>query len=131
MDPNKHMDKFLSICDIHLIEHDDVMVRFFIQTLVCLAYDWYISLPAQSFGLLDDMEDMFMTMYAQPISYHTLVTLFTQIRLLKGERIIDFNLCLFKTLNQILEEQRPNVPIIFRCYKIKYIVAGYKKSKKY
>jgi hypothetical protein len=107
------------------------MVRFFIQTLVRLAYDWYISLPAQSFGSLDDMEDMFMTMYAQPIAYHTLVTPFTQIRLLKGERIIDFNLCVFKTLNQILEEQRPNVPIIFGCYKIKYMVAGYKKSEKY
>jgi hypothetical protein len=117
MDPNKHMDQFLSICDIHLIEHDDVMVRFFIQTLIHLAYDWYISLPAQSFGSLDDMEDMFMTMYSQPIAYHTLVTPFTQIRLLKGERIIDFHLCVFKTLNQILEEQRPNVPIIFGCYK--------------
>jgi hypothetical protein len=26
MDPKKHMDKFLSMCEIHLVEHDDVMV---------------------------------------------------------------------------------------------------------
>jgi hypothetical protein len=39
MDPKKHMDQFLSICDIHLIEHDDVMVRVFLQTLIGPAYD--------------------------------------------------------------------------------------------
>jgi len=34
MDPKGHMDKFLSICDIYLIEHDDVMVIVFLQTLI-------------------------------------------------------------------------------------------------
>jgi hypothetical protein len=29
----------------------------------------------------------------------------------------DFNLIFFKTLNQILEEQQPNAPVIFGCYK--------------
>jgi hypothetical protein len=52
MDPKKHMDQFLSICDIHLIEHDDVMVRVFLQTLIGPTYDWYLSLPAQSIGSL-------------------------------------------------------------------------------
>jgi hypothetical protein len=44
-------------------------------------------------------------------------TQFTQIQLKKGERIRDFNLIFFKTLNHIPEEQRPNAPIIFGCYK--------------
>jgi hypothetical protein len=52
MDPKKHMDQFLSICDIHLIEHDDVMVEVFLQTLIGPAYDWYLSLQAQSIGYL-------------------------------------------------------------------------------
>jgi hypothetical protein len=52
MDPKNHMDQFLSICDIHLIEHDDVMVRVFLQTLIGPTYEWYLSLPAQSIGYL-------------------------------------------------------------------------------
>jgi hypothetical protein len=39
------MDQFLSLCDIHMIEHEDVMVRVFLQTLIVPTYEWYISLP--------------------------------------------------------------------------------------
>ena len=93
------------------------MVRVFLQTLIRPTYDWYISLPTQSIGSFDDLESMFMTMYAPPIAYHTLLTQFTQIHLKKEERIRDFNLRLFNTLNQIQEEQRPNAPVIFGYYK--------------
>jgi len=58
-----------------------------------------------------------MTMYEPPIAYHTFLTQFTQIHLKKGERIKDFNSQIFNTLNKILEEKKPNAPIIFGCYK--------------
>jgi hypothetical protein len=101
-----------------LIEHDDVVVRFFLQTLIGPTYEWYISLLAQSIGSFDDLESMFMTMYAPPIAYHTILTQITQIHLKKGEIIEDFNFRFFKTLNQIPESQRPNNLVIFKCYKI-------------
>jgi hypothetical protein len=53
-----------------------------------------------------------MTRYAQPIAYHTLLTQFTQIHLQKGERIKDFNLQFFKTLNQIPDRTMSKCP----CY---------------
>jgi hypothetical protein len=81
------MDKFLSVCEIHLVEHDDVMVRLFLQTLIGQSYEWYMSLPTRSISSFDDLETMFLTMYAPPVAYHTLLTQFTQIRLKKGERI--------------------------------------------
>jgi hypothetical protein len=68
MDPKRHMDKFITICDIHLIQHDDVMVRFFLQTLIGPTYEWYISLPTQSISSFDDLESIFMTMYAYYIA---------------------------------------------------------------
>jgi hypothetical protein len=46
MDAKRHMDHFLFICEIHLIEHDDVMVRMFLQTLTYPTYEWYMSLLA-------------------------------------------------------------------------------------
>jgi hypothetical protein len=92
------------------------MVTIFLQTLIGPTYKWYVSLPTQSISSFNDFKSMFMTMYAQPISYHTLLTQFTQIPLKKGERIKDFNLQFFNTLNQIPEVQCPNDPIIFGYY---------------
>jgi hypothetical protein len=40
------MDRFLSMCEIHLIENDDVMVRMFLQTLLGPYYEWYMSLAS-------------------------------------------------------------------------------------
>jgi hypothetical protein len=91
MDPKRHMDKFLSIFDIHLIEHDDVMVRVFLLALIGTTYEWYLSLPSQSIKSFDELENIFMTMYAPPMEYHTLLTQFTQVHLKKGERIRYFN----------------------------------------
>jgi hypothetical protein len=73
-----------------------------------------MSLPARSISSFDDLETMFLTMYAPPVAYHTLLTQFTQIRLKKGERIRDFNFLFLRTLNQIQEEQKPNAPVILR-----------------
>ena len=33
IDAKIHIDLFLDVCDFHLVEHDDVMVRLFLQTL--------------------------------------------------------------------------------------------------
>jgi hypothetical protein len=92
MDPKRHMDQFLTMCEIHLIEHDDVMVRFFLQTLIGPTYEWYMSLPSQSISSFDDLETMFMTMYAPRLHTIHCSHKFTQIHLKKGERIKDFNL---------------------------------------
>jgi hypothetical protein len=105
------------MCEIHVIEHDDVMVRMFLKTLIGTAYEWYLSLPTHSIASFDDVESMFMTMYVPPVMYHTLLTQFTQIHLKKGEKIRDFNLRFYKVLNQIPQDQRPNHPFILGCYK--------------
>jgi hypothetical protein len=74
IDPKRHVDLFLDVCDFHLIEDDDVMVRLFLQTLVDQAYEWYTSLPARSIGSFEDLETMFLNMFSPPVAYHTLLT---------------------------------------------------------
>jgi hypothetical protein len=37
------MGLFLDMCNFHVIEYDDVMVRLFLQTLTGQAYEWYTS----------------------------------------------------------------------------------------
>jgi hypothetical protein len=88
------------------------MVIFFLQTLITPTYDWYLYLPTRSIESFNDIEDMFMTIYAHPIACHTLLTQFTQIHFQKGERIIYFNLLIFKTLNQIPDENFLNEIIL-------------------
>jgi hypothetical protein len=52
-----------------------------------------------------------------PISYHTLLTNFTQIGLRNNERIQYFNLRFNKTLSRIREDRIPNDSVILGCYK--------------
>jgi hypothetical protein len=117
IDAKRHVDLFLDVCDFHLVEYDDVMVRLFLQTLSGQAYEWYTTFPTRSIGSFDDLESMFLTMFSPPVAYHTLLTNFTQICLKKNERIRDFNLRFNKTLNKIPEDKRPNDPVILGCYK--------------
>jgi hypothetical protein len=93
------------------------MVRLFLQTLSERAYEWYTMFPSRSIRSFNDLEAMFLTMFSPPISYHTLLTDFTQIGLRKNERIQDFNLRFNKTLSRIPEDKRPNDPVILGCYK--------------
>jgi len=117
IDPKIHVDLFLDVCDFHVIEDDDVMVRLFLQTLVGKAYEWYTSLPKRLIGSLDDIERMFLNMFSPLVAYHNRLTSFTQICLRKNERIQDFNLRFNKTLNKILEGKRPNALVVLDCYK--------------
>jgi hypothetical protein len=113
----RHVDLFLDVCDFHLAEHGDVMLRLFLQTLSIQAYEWYTTFPTRSIGYFDDFKNMSLTMFSPPVTYHTLLTNFTQIFLKKNERIQDFNQKFNKTLNKILEDKRPNDPMILGCYK--------------
>jgi len=72
MNPNKHLNHFLTICYIHLVTCDDVMVIVFLQTLIGPTYDWYLSLLTDSITYFDDIEYAFMNIYAHLVAYHTL-----------------------------------------------------------
>jgi hypothetical protein len=87
IDAKRHVDLFLDVCDFHLVEYDDVMVRLFLQTLSDQAYQWYKTFPTRSIGSFNDLESIFLTMFAPPVTYHTPLTNFTQICLNKNERI--------------------------------------------
>jgi hypothetical protein len=76
-----------------------------------------MTLPSISICSFDDLEAIFVTIFTPPISYHTLLTNFTQIGLRKNERIRYFNLRFNKTLSKIPEDKRLNDPVVVNCYK--------------
>ena len=104
------MDQFLAMWEMHFINHNDDLVRAFLQ-------NWFRSLLTGSITCFDDLKDMFLTQYTHPIVYHTLLTQFTRIHLEKGERIRDFNLSYFRTVQWIPECQCINDSMILICYK--------------
>lgn len=101
------MDQFLAMCNIHLIMQDDVTVQVFLYTLVGLAYDWYLYIPVGSITCLNDLEYVFLSRYAKPIAYHTLLTQLTQIHLDKNERIRYFHLKFLKKIAKYTKESVP------------------------
>jgi len=108
---------FLNICDFHLVEHDHVIVRIFIQTLLGKAYECYTTFTSISIGSFDDLKAMFLNMFSPPVTYHTLLTNFTQICLKKNDRIRDIDLIFYKILNKIHEDKTPNNLVILGSYK--------------
>jgi hypothetical protein len=101
IDAKGHLNLFLYVFYFHCVEYDDVMVRLFLQTLSGRSYEWYTTLPTRSIGSFNNLEAMFLTMFSPPVAYHTLLTNFTQIDLMKNERIQDFNLRFNKNLSRI------------------------------
>jgi hypothetical protein len=110
IDMKRNLHLFLDVCDFHHVEYDNVMVRLFMQTLSGRAYEWYKKFPSRSIHSFDDIEDMFLAIFAPPNAYHTLLTDFTQIGLRKNERIQYFNLRFNKTLSRIhkIKDQMPH-----------------------
>jgi hypothetical protein len=95
------------------------MVRLFLQNLSERSYEWYTTLPSRSILSFNDLEVMLLNISPPPppITYHTLLTDFTQIRLRKNERIWDFILRFNKTLSRIPEDKIPNDLVILGFYK--------------
>jgi len=112
-----NVDLFLDVCAFHIVEHDDVMLKLFLQTLLVLAYEWCMKFATISIGSFDDLENLFLTMFSPPDVYHTLITNFNQIFLKNNERIRHLNIRFNKTLNKIPEDKNPNDPVILGCYK--------------
>ena len=81
MNPENNLNKFLTICNIHLVLEDDVMVRVFFQTIVGASYDWYLPLPTNSITCFNDIEYAILMRYSQAVAYHTFLIDFTQIHL--------------------------------------------------
>ena len=84
MNREKHSDQFLAIFNIHFVIEDDVMVIFFLQTLVGPTYDWYLYLSKNSITCFNDIKDSILNQYSQPVAYHMLLIEFTQIHLQKN-----------------------------------------------
>jgi hypothetical protein len=87
IDAKRHLHLFLDVYECHRVEYDDIMVRLFLQTLSERSYEWCTTLPGRWIRSFNDLEDMFLTMFSPPISYHTLLTDFTHIGLRKNKRI--------------------------------------------
>ena len=81
MCPEKYLDMFLAICDIHLVLEDDIMIIAFLQTIVGQTFDRYLSLTTTWISYFNYTKDAILVRHSQPIAYHTLLTEFTQIHL--------------------------------------------------
>jgi len=93
------------------------MVRLHLQTLSEKYYEWYTTFPSRSICSFNDLKVSLLNMFSPPIPYHTLLKDITQIGLRKNKRIQDFNLRFNKNLSRILEDKRPNDPVIISFYK--------------
>jgi hypothetical protein len=70
IDTKRNLHLFLDVCDFHRVEHDDIMVRLLLQTLLEISYEWYRTFPNRSIRSFNDLKFMFLRMFSHPIAYH-------------------------------------------------------------
>jgi hypothetical protein len=63
IDAKRHLHLFINVCDFYRVEHDDIMVRLFFQTLSERAYERYTKFPNRSIRSFNDLEVMFLNMF--------------------------------------------------------------------
>ena len=84
----KHVKKFKDLFDI---EHDDVSIRAFYQSLQGDAKEWFRHLQPQSISLWDELREDFHIFWGERNSWDLLLSEFYSMRRMKDETISNFS----------------------------------------
>jgi len=104
----RHLQQFMNVIDDFEIDHEDVVMRLFVQSLDEDARDWFSYLPAHSVSSWHGFKSAFLVQYGERISEYAVISNFMYIHIEEGELIPAFNLRFMRALNRIPECMRPN-----------------------
>ncbi|KAH9316903.1 hypothetical protein KI387_018672, partial [Taxus chinensis] len=78
--PGDHLTAFFISCGVLAIEHEDVSVRLFIETLHDLAGEWFYRLAPSTITNWATMRDAFLRRFKAAEDFSTLITQLTQLK---------------------------------------------------
>jgi hypothetical protein len=87
----KHIQVFEHFIDLFEIEHDDVSMRAFSQSLQGDAKAWFRHLQPQSISSWDELREAFRRFWGERKSWNLLLSEFYAMRRMKDETISNFN----------------------------------------
>ena len=98
---------FYSYADNQNIEHEDVWMRLFVQSLDGEAHKWFRSLPTGSIAGIEALDELFLRQWGDLKDYLYYITKFGALKRKNGESLIDFTKRFNKVYQKILVEVKP------------------------
>jgi hypothetical protein len=103
----EHLNSFYSFADNFNVEHADVWMRLFVQSLDGEARKWFRSLPPNSIVDIDALDDTFLRHWGDKKDYLYYITEFGALKRKQGESISDFTKRFNKMYSKIPDEIKP------------------------
>jgi hypothetical protein len=104
----EHLSSFYSFADNFNVEHVDVWMRLFVQSLNGEARKWFRSLPPNSIADIVALDDAFLKHWADKKDFLYYITEFGALRRKQGESIPDFTKRFNQMYGKIPEEIKPS-----------------------
>jgi hypothetical protein len=104
----EHLSLFYSFADNFNVEHADVWMRLFVQSLNGEARKWFRSLPANSIADIVALDEAFLNHWADKKDFQYYITEFGALRRKPGESIPDFTKRFNQMYGKIPEEIKPS-----------------------
>ena len=103
----EHWNKFCSFADNQNLEHQDVWMRVFVQSLDGEVRKWFRELAPDSIDGIGALEEAFMKNYGDTKDYLYYQTEFESLKRKKGEAVGDFSKIFNKMYSKIPAEIKP------------------------
>jgi hypothetical protein len=103
----EHLTYFYSFADNFNVEHTDVWMRLFVQSLDGEVRKWFRGLPANSITNIDALDDTFMKQWGDKKDYLYYITEFGALKRKNGESVSDFTKIFNKMYSKIPDEIKP------------------------
>jgi hypothetical protein len=104
------MGAFQDFTDNLFVEHDDVFMRLFIQTLEGDVRKWFRGLPVATIGTWKALESTFMRQWGEKRDHLYYLTEFGSLKKKENETIVEFNRIFNKLYNNIPIDIKPSQP---------------------
>jgi hypothetical protein len=104
----EHLNSFYSFADNFNIEHADVWMRLFVQSLDGEVRKWFISLPPNSIVDIEALDDTFIRHWGDKKDNLYYITKFGALKRKQGESISDFTKRFNKMYSKIPDEIKPS-----------------------
>jgi hypothetical protein len=104
----EHLSSFYSFADNFNVEHADVWMRLFVQSLDGEERKWFRSFPPNSIAGIEALDDTFLRHWGDKKDFLYYITKFGALKRKQGESIPDFNKRFNKMYGKILDEIKPS-----------------------
>lgn len=104
----RHLQEFYDLMGDFEINQEDILMKFFVQSLKEDARVWFSYLPLCSIFSWDELKLAFMEQFGERVDLGSIIKRFMDIQKKEDELIPPFNLRFARILDDILSSYRPN-----------------------